>query len=164
MIGNLFSMEISWALRFFFAVIGNHAPAFTEASLAERTSAEALYAVCGYKRGIADSDNIFLAKFAMELCGVMRFAPENGVRVLRGMQILPDFQRKGIGTQFLRYSLEKQESDTFYCIAKLHLEGFYSNAGFKTIGKSLAPKFLQQRLDGYIAEGLDVILMVRTEV
>ena len=34
MIGNLFSIEISCARRFFFPVIGNQAPAFTVASLA----------------------------------------------------------------------------------------------------------------------------------
>ena len=34
MIGNLFSIEISWARKFFFPVIGNQAPAFTVASFA----------------------------------------------------------------------------------------------------------------------------------
>ena len=37
MIGSLFSIAISWALRFFFPVIGNQAPAFTVASLATIT-------------------------------------------------------------------------------------------------------------------------------
>ena len=37
MIGILFSMAISWARRFFLAVIGNQAPALTVASLATIT-------------------------------------------------------------------------------------------------------------------------------
>src|SRR5690606_8841774 len=34
MMGNRFSIAISWARKFFFPVMGNHAPAFTVASLA----------------------------------------------------------------------------------------------------------------------------------
>jgi len=59
------------------------------------------YRLTGYTGEIQFGDVVVGAWRGNDLVGVVRIASEEGVRVLRGMRILPEFQRQGIGTEIL---------------------------------------------------------------
>ena len=59
------------------------------------------YAERRYGGGIRPEDAMLLAEHEGELIGIVRLTPEEGVVVLRGMQVHPRFQRQGIGKRLL---------------------------------------------------------------
>lgn len=56
----------------------------------------------GYGGGVAAVDTVYVAECGRALVGAVRRTEEHGVLLLRGMQVEPGHQRKGIGTQLLR--------------------------------------------------------------
>lgn len=108
------------------------------------------YTQVGYANtnNIKDTDLIFGAMSIIIFVGVVRLVREHNVNVLRGMQVHPDYQKKGIGSQLL-LALEKEIPDTCYCLAHEWLENFYGKIGFKRIDDADLPAFLQQRLHKY---------------
>ena len=59
------------------------------------------YAERCYGGGIRPEDAVLLAEHDGELIGIVRLTTEEGVVVLRGMQVHPRFQRQGIGKRLL---------------------------------------------------------------
>ena len=59
------------------------------------------YAERHYGGGIRPEDALLLAEHDGELIGIVRLTTEEGVVVLRGMQVHPRFQRQGIGKRLL---------------------------------------------------------------
>ena len=59
------------------------------------------YAERRYGSGIRPEDALLLAEHDGELIGIVRLTTEEGVVVLRGMQVHPRFQRRGIGKRLL---------------------------------------------------------------
>ena len=132
-----------------------------EANDTQRLSVASLYDVCGYGAGISDQDIVLAALDGERVLGAARLCLEHGVLVLRGMQVLPSFQRMGIGTKLLR-ECEKELGDrTCFCIPRRPLEAFYRLAGFHVCEPTRAPEFLAQRCSQYMDNGMDVILMER---
>jgi GNAT superfamily N-acetyltransferase len=107
------------------------------------------YAERGYGGGIAAGDTVLLAERGGELVGIVRLAPEEGEIVLRGMQVHPSVQRRGIGKQLLAALARELGSRSCYCIPYAHLREFYGGIGFATVEPPEAPPFLQARVDGY---------------
>lgn len=107
------------------------------------------YAQRGYAGGIAAADAVLLAERGGELIGIVRLAPEEGEIVLRGMQVHPSVQRRGIGKQLLAAVVRELGSRSCYCIPYAHLREFYGGIGFATVEPPHAPPFLQARVDGY---------------
>ncbi|MDJ0711799.1 MAG: GNAT family N-acetyltransferase [Woeseiaceae bacterium] len=116
---------------------------------------------CGYSGGHSSSDTVLIAVQRDSLVGVVRLCSEHQITVLRGMQVLPDFQQQGIGRALLEKCLSKVGDAVCYCIPWSHLEQFYSTGGFKRCEKNDVPEFLSERFSGYVAQGRDVILMRR---
>lgn len=92
----------------------------------------------------------------------VRLVCEENLWLLRGMQVTPNWQKKGIGTKLLnefhKFAIELNLS-SIYCIPYGHLEKFYSSIGFAKIAVETAPKFLQERMKNYLFKHTDVILM-----
>jgi len=59
------------------------------------------YAERRYGGGIRPEDALLLAEHDGELIGIVRLTTEEGVAVLRGMQVHPRFRRQGIGKRLL---------------------------------------------------------------
>ena len=112
--------------------------------------------------GLRARDTVLAAVRASTLVGVVRLCPEHGVVVLRGMQVLPDFERQGIGLDLLDKCLPKVNDSLCYCIPWSYLEQFYSSGGFERSEPADVPGFLSRRYFGYLQKGRDVILMQRT--
>ena len=132
-----------------------------EASEAESSDIAAFYARCGYSGGLSSDDTILVAVKAESLVGVVRLCSEHQVAVLRGMQVLPDFQRQGIGRALLEECLSEIGDAVCYCIPWSHLEQFYSSGGFVRCESADVPEFLSERFSCYVAQGRDVIFMRR---
>ena len=119
------------------------------------------YEACGYSRGIGKQDTVLMASSAAGLIGVVRLCREYESIVLRGMQVLPDYQRQGIGRRLLKACEERIGDSCCYCIPWSYLADFYASAGFKKIGSREAPNFLKDRASEYLKGGLDVVIMRR---
>jgi len=120
-----------------------------------------LYERCGYRHGIKASDLVLVASKKDVLVGTVRLSLEHGALVLRGMQVLPEVQRQGVGKQLLRACVRIIGNSTCYCVPYSHLEGFYGREEFSRIKPEGAPDFLAERHRSYLADGYDVILMRR---
>jgi GNAT superfamily N-acetyltransferase len=107
------------------------------------------YAERRYGGGIRPEDAVLLAERDGELIGVVRLAAEEGVVVLRGMQVHPSFQRQGIGKRLLATVVQELDGRVCFCIPYAHLVGFYGGIGFHAIEPAKASIFLQLRLESY---------------
>ena len=129
----------------------------------EHARARAAYEAWGYEGGVQPADTVLLAEAADggELLGLVRLTLEEGTRMLRGMQVAPTAQRRGIGTRLLHALVEGLGDGPCYCVPYVHLVDFYGQAGFVECPLTRAPAFLVQRIGAYRREGLAVTLMRR---
>lgn len=112
---------------------------------------KAFYKKCGY--GATDSVNsndlILVAEINNVIVGIVRICKENGVKVLRGMQVAPEFRgHKTVGPA-LRDECGLRLGAECYCIAYAHLVSFYERIMFRGIPECKAPDFLQKRILRY---------------
>jgi N-acetylglutamate synthase-like GNAT family acetyltransferase len=111
------------------------------------------YAERRYGGGIRPEDAVLLAERDGELVGIVRLTAEEGVVVLRGMQVHPKFQRQGIGKRLLASVAQDLDGRDCFCIPYAHLVGFYRGIGFQVIEQAKAPTFLRLRLEKYQNRG-----------
>ncbi|MBI2047518.1 MAG: GNAT family N-acetyltransferase [Parcubacteria group bacterium] len=102
-----------------------------------------------YNQEINQECKIIVAQIDDEIIGVVRVCPENGIRVLRGMQIKPEKQGRGIGSRMLCEIKKLLEGKDCFAIPYKHLEEFYGQIGFKKINEKEAPEFLDKRIIEY---------------
>jgi dihydroneopterin triphosphate diphosphatase len=119
------------------------------------------YTEAGYDGGLSKGDIVLIAEVGGALVGAVRLAQEHGVRVLRGMQVTPAHQHRGVGKALLQRLVELVGSEPCFCLLHVHLIGFYGGAGFAQANHAELPEFLQQRLEQCLAQGEKVVPMVR---
>ena len=136
-------------------------PSISAVDVRDFPQVAALYRECGYRGGIADADTAFAAKVGNNFVAAVRLCPEGGVTVLRGMQVLPAYQRQGIGSKLLHACVPHLNAGTTYCLPYSHLAAFYGAIGFITVDQATLPKFLQERQFGYVSSGIGTIAMSR---
>ena len=122
---------------------------------------EKFYAVCGYGGDIQPEDTVLYKIKNNSVVGVVRITKEHGVSILRGMQVLKQYQKSGIGRDLLSAFEQKIGPDTCYCLPYEHLEGFYSKIGFVIAQEKELPKFLVERKKYYLSKNMNVIAMTR---
>ena len=124
------------------------------------------YAERRYGGGIRPEDAVLLAEHDGELVGIVRLTVEEGVVVLRGMQVHPRFQRQGIGKRLLATVAQELDGKDCFCIPYAHLVGFYGGIGFRPIEPAKAPAFLRLRLERYQnrGDGKEYLIMCREGV
>jgi len=110
---------------------------------------------------IGKDDLIFLAIQCGTIHGVVRLVEEEGVLVLRGMEVAAGSQRTGIGTALLHRVVLEIGIRECYCIPFSHLTNFYGQAGFQELYAEQAPNFLKQRLKRYVGESHRCTIMCR---
>ena len=116
-----------------------------------------------YAGGIGPEDAVLFAERDGELVGIVRLAEEEGVVVLRGMQVHPKFQRQGIGKRLFAAVAQELDDRDCFCIPYAHLVGFYGEIGFHVIEPAEAPAFLRLRLEKYQnrGDGKEYLIMRR---
>jgi GNAT superfamily N-acetyltransferase len=124
------------------------------------------YAERRYGGGIRPENAVLLAEHGGELVGIVRLTAEEGVVVLRGMQVHPRFQRQGIGKRLLATVAQELDGRGCFCIPYAHLVGFYGGIGFRAIEPAKAPTFLRLRLERYQdrGDGNEYLIMRREDV
>lgn len=132
-----------------------------EVSQAELPAVTAFYETCGYSGKLNSKDTVFVAVQARSLVGAARLCSEHQQVVLRGVQVLPELQRRGIGLDLLEACMSRVDQAVCYCIPWAHLEPFYRSAGFELCISEDVPKFLSKRQAAYSEAGRDVVLMRR---
>lgn len=131
------------------------------AAAEEHERAAEAYAVWGYGGGVRPEDVVYIAESGGELVGVVRRTAEHGVAMLRGMQVAPEWRRRGIGSRMLQALVADLRGAECFCVPYTHLVDFYAAGGFATLPPAEAPAFLQARLAEYLGRGLSVLLMRR---
>jgi GNAT superfamily N-acetyltransferase len=119
------------------------------------------YKTVGYGGGVSDADVTLAANVNGRLVGAVRLCEEAGVIVLRGMQVDPEFQRKGIGRTLLTHCIPYLNHGTAYCLPYEHLVEFYGQGGFALAPLEMLPEFLARRLAGYVSSGQRTLAMQR---
>jgi GNAT superfamily N-acetyltransferase len=124
------------------------------------------YAERRYGGGIRPEDAVLLAERDGDLVGIVRLAAEEGVVVLRGMQVHRGFQRQGIGRRLLASVARELDGRGCFCIPYAHLVGSYGGIGFHVIEPAKAPTFLRLRLERYQnrGDGKEYLIMRREGV
>lgn len=118
------------------------------------------YVAWGYGGGVLPSDMVYVAEEDGALIGIVRRTVEEGVTMLRGMQVAPERRGRGIGARLLRAFVADLDG-ACTCIPYTHLTRFYGAEGFAVVADDDAPAFLQARLATYRARGLSVLAMRR---
>lgn len=121
----------------------------------------AAYAAWGYPARPLESDVIFTAHAGDELIGIVRRTVEHGHLMLRGMHVAPAWQRCGVGARLLAAFEADLPNQPCLCVPYTHLESFYGSIGFARIADDSAPRFLQERLAAYRAQGRSMMIMRR---
>ena len=122
---------------------------------------DALYRAWGYTAGIGARETVYVAEESEHQIGLVRRTLEEGTVMLRGMQVDPAHQRRGVGSRLLDAFIADLSAAECYCIPYAHLTAFYNRGGFEVVPEAHAPAFLVQRLARYRGEGLDVLIMRR---
>jgi len=104
---------------------------------------------CGYRGGVLAQDRVVTATDGSQIVGVARLCREEGVTVLRGMEIAPAYQRKGIGSRMLGELDNLIGKGACWGIARAHLDSFYGRIGFYFVDETQAPEHLRARLHSY---------------
>lgn len=125
------------------------------------SAAQQFYESRGYGgAAIVPSDVVVLAVQHDDIVGVGRLCQEQELLWLRGMQVEPQFQRRGVGTRILQRLDQEIGSRWCCCLPYSHLVSFYRFAGFEQTAENLPPA-LGARLVSYLSRGLKVVAMVR---
>jgi len=115
----------------------------------------------GYGGGVSQSDFTLAARLDGSLVGAVRLCVENGIIVLRGMQVASAFQRQGIGRALLDHCVPFLNRGPAYCVPYEHLTDFYGQVGFIVTPPELLPAFLAERLAEYVATSRRTLAMKR---
>ncbi len=97
------------------------------------------------------------------IIGAARIATEEGIFVLRGVQIAVNFQRQGIGTRILNRVDSLIGESVCWCIPHEWLESFYRQIGFKKVPEDQPPLFLQERIVEARKTHPHLIMMVKND-
>ncbi len=119
------------------------------------------YAEAGYGASAGAHDTVVVATDGASVVGAVRLCREEGIMVLRGMQVARRYQGQGIGSQLLAACTPCVAGTNVFCLPHTHLEMFYARAGYARIPDAYLPPVLAWRLAAYRARGLDVIAMRR---
>ncbi len=117
------------------------------------------YETCNYHGGVQANDKRVIAVDG-QVIGAVRICFEHGIKVLRGMQISPAWQKKRIGSSMLKFLTEHVDMDGCYCLPFKHLKLFYGAIGFEEIPIRDAPEFLAERLEKYLSSGYNEMVVM----
>jgi len=133
---------------------------YAEAKASELNWLGDFYDQCGYGGNIDGRDHVVFAFDGNNPIGVGRLSEEQGIVVLRGMQVLDGYRRRGVGKVLLDRLLSLVGNRPCYCLPHSWLIDLYKNAGFRELPIEKVPEIIRDRYIDYRMRPLDVLLLV----
>ncbi len=115
-----------------------------------------------FQATVVGRERVVMGTIDGEVIAVAKLAFEEGVLVLRGVQIAEPWRRRGIGARLLT-AVTAASSEASYVIAYAHLERFYATHGWRRVHDGV-PAFLVERCAKYRSKGDDVFVALRPAV
>lgn len=136
-----------------------------KASNSEHDLCRQFYTSVGYTTPIVSSDEVLFALSDQKIIALVRLCKEFDHLVLRGMEVSPEYQRRGIGSQLLHNLSAMISNRECWCLPYSYLEDFYGQIGFIKMDTLQAPEFLRKRLSDYCQKNTEkkFILMLRSK-
>lgn len=103
-----------------------------------------------YPSGKAKRDELTIVGYQQNhIAAVVRFRTVDQYRLLTGMLVVPEYRQQGLGHQLMAHCQQQVLQPGDYCFAYSHLEDFYAQYGFQTLGASALPNPLQVLFERY---------------
>lgn len=119
----------------------------------------ALHPAVLFQSTVHGHERVVMGTIDGEVIAVAKLAFEEGVLVLRGVQIAEPWRRRGIGARLLT-AIVSATDEPSYVIAYAHLERFYATHGWRRVHEGVPP-FLAERCAKYRSKGDDVFVALR---
>lgn len=88
-----------------------------------------------YPSGKAKKDELtIVGSIDQQIVSLVRFRNIEQCRLLTGMLVIPEYRGAGLGHQLMGYCVRHVLSEHDFCFAYAHLQPFYAQHNFKTIG------------------------------
>ncbi len=111
------------------------------------------YHSVGENVSISGNEKVILAKINKKIIGSVRLVDEKDYYVLRTLYLLPEYQKRGIGSMLLKFLLkESAGKKDLYCLPYPHVKIFYEHFAFKEIPPEKLPRILEERYLEYKKE------------
>ncbi|MFR9721387.1 GNAT family N-acetyltransferase [Aeromonas diversa] len=107
------------------------------------------------------SERIFIAKDSHWLVGVLRMRAEESYYHLCGLQLLPHYQHRGIGSLLLEYACEALGDRPVLCQVLPFEREFYLRVGFLRCDLPQLPEPMRSRVSGQVELGYHVEPLIR---
>ena len=113
-----------------------------------------------HKGSASGDEQVFIIKDDQDIVGAVRLVPYDGYFWLRSLYIEESLQKQGLGSRLLTFVHEHIQLP-IYCFPYLHLDGFYSLAGYQLLDEDKLPNSLAQLHARYNRKGQGVLVMAR---
>ena len=143
---------------------GKEAMQIIEAQEDLKAQVNQFYQNMGYHSGWSENELAYCFLSDNAVKGCVKVENIHGVRMLRGMYLDKDLQRKGFGTFLIKHIEPALNETTSYCLPFAHLSKFYGQIGFEKIPCENLPDFLITRFKKYQEMGHNVIAMKRKQI
>jgi GNAT superfamily N-acetyltransferase len=115
----------------------------------------------GFPIAILPKDKGWGAWAGDRLVGCIALCHEAKTWILRGPEVMPPYQRRGVGAGLLHVALPTLQEHDCYCVAYPRLLRMYQRAGFRPCPLSDQPSFLRKRVAWLQETGWDLIILRR---
>ncbi|MEN8007070.1 MAG: GNAT family N-acetyltransferase [Candidatus Krumholzibacteriota bacterium] len=134
---------------------------FELAGTSDLAAVTSFYETVGYSGGVHPGDRLLVGLLDGRIVAAVRLCEEEGLLVLRGMYVAPDFRSRRLGTELLRFASLEIGPQECWCVPYEHLTGFYAEIGFRVCAGESVPEFLVERQARYAGNGHVVTIMRR---
>jgi len=113
-----------------------------------------------HKGSASGDEHVFIIKDVDDIIGAVRLVPYEGYFWLRSLYIKQEIQAQGLGSALLAF-VHSHISLPIYCFPYLHLDHFYSKAGYDLVKEAELPQNLAQLYGRYNRKGQGVLVMAK---
>ncbi|ARU54962.1 GCN5-related N-acetyltransferase [Oleiphilus messinensis] len=122
------------------------------------------YKEAGHKGKARGDDVVFVLKAHGIIRAAVRLCPVEGRLFLRGLWVMPEFQRQGLGSVLMQQVIEQYLQGRYcWCYPFAHLEVFYSQFGFKVVAPESVPECIAGPYTAYTRAGKAILIMIRDD-
>lgn len=111
-----------------------------------------------HKGSASGDDQVFIIEHDEKIVAAVRLVPYEGYFWLRGLYVDKALQGQKLGTHLLKF-IDQHISKPIYCFPYLHLDHFYTQAGYQHVGAAQMPDSIAQLYERYNRKGQGILAM-----